>query len=74
MDDLVFIGAALLAFGLGIMLVNKFKKIKPELYVVKRPECPPHAWKEYETAPNSGLVFLRCKTCNKTLSDIFGET
>ena len=71
MDDLVFIGAAIMAFGVGIMLVNKFKKTVE--YLPTKQECPPHAWKEYETAPNSGIVFLRCKSCNKTLREIFGE-
>ena len=73
MSDLLFIGLALLSFGLGIILVNKFKKIKPELYIVKKPECPPHAWKEIETTPGSGIVFLRCSDCGRTLSEIFGE-
>jgi hypothetical protein len=74
MNDIIFIGFALIAFGLGMTLVTKFKKLKPELYVVKKPECPPHAWKEFETAPGSGFVYLRCIDCNKTLSDIFGES
>lgn len=73
MNDALFIGMALLAFGLGMLLVSRFKKLKPEVYIPKKIECPPHAWKEYETAPNSGIVFLRCTDCKKTLSDIFGE-
>lgn len=71
MNEMIFIGAAIMAFGLGIILVNKFKKNKE--YIPTKIECPPHAWKEYETGPNSGIVFLRCQSCNKTLREIFGE-
>ncbi len=74
MSDLIFIGMAALSFGLGMILVNKFKAIRPEnSYNTKKRDCPPHTWREHETFKDSGLVYLKCQDCDKTLSDIFGD-
>ena len=73
MTDLIFIGAALLSFGLGMLLLRKFVKEKPVVAKPRKRDCPPHTWKELPTGFDDNTVYLRCDTCGRSLAELFGE-
>lgn len=69
MVDTVFIIAAISGWFIGMFLISGFIKRNLGSEGAKR-DCPPHIWEELETAKDSGLVYLKCKNCNKTLDQV----
>lgn len=74
--DLVFITAGLIGWYLGMYMI--FRHIKrgmdsSEAGPVKTDCSRGHTWREFETFKNSGLVYLRCIDCNKTLAEVLKD-
>lgn len=74
--DLIFIFAGLVGWYLGMYMI--FRYIKKgidgsEARPVKSDCSRGHSWKEFETFKDSGLVYLRCIDCNKTLTEVLKD-
>ncbi len=75
-SDTVFLVFTLVGFGLGMRLVLKYLRKPTEIelaHAARVKSCPPHAWQDLETFVGSGLVYMKCKDCKKTLNQILTD-
>lgn len=72
MTDTIFIVAAIGGWFLGMFLVSSYIKRSMDTPngIVKNDCSKSHSWSEHETAVGSGLVYLKCKDCKKTLKQV----
>lgn len=72
MTGIILLGIMLISFWFGMFMILNHLKAQ-EHYKPRKKECPPHDWQEHETAPGSNVVYLKCRDCKRTLSDILGN-
>lgn len=75
MTDFIFIISAVAGWFLGMFFVTSYLKrsinnLDQSYETIKNDCSKSHSWAEYETAPGSGLVYLKCKDCKKTLKQV----